>query len=312
MDYTVPMRVITSVDVLRQACDGARRDRPSALSQGGGGGAREAVGLVPTMGALHEGHATLVRAAKERTPFVVVTVFVNPTQFGPNEDLAKYPRTLEADVALATDAGASLVFAPPASEMYPPGDETRVRVPSTASALCGEFRPTHFEGVATVVTKLLAMTGPCTALFGRKDYQQLQVIRRLVRDLFLPVDVVGVPTVREPDGVALSSRNRYLSATQRVAARHIPEALSMAHAAHRAGERSVAALTSLVRDHVAKIADSVDYVTLAEPFSVAPLDAAASAPDVAVLALALKLGAARLIDNVVLGEDAAPIPGYAP
>lgn len=264
------------------------------------------------MGALHEGHATLVRAARAATRVVVATVFVNPTQFGPSEDLAKYPRTLDADVALAEEAGAALVFAPPVEEMYPPGDETRVRVPSTARALCGEFRPTHFEGVATVVTKLLAMTGPCTAFFGRKDYQQLQVIRRLVRDLFLAVDVVGVPTVREPDGVALSSRNRYLTVTQRESARRIPEGLSLAHAAHLAGERRVSVLTSLVRDHVARVADSVDYVTLADPASVVPFADDAAAPDVAVLAVALRLGAARLIDNVVLGEDRAPIPGYAP
>ena len=223
------MEIVRLPDDMRRACDRARA-----------GGAR--VGLVPTMGALHDGHARLIRAARERCDFVVTTVFVNPTQFGPHEDYAKYPRTLEADADLAAAAGASLVFAPEVAAMYPPGDETRVRVGETAAALCGRHRPGHFEGVTTIVAKLFAIAGPTVAFFGRKDYQQLQVIRRMTTDLFLPVEIVGVPTVREADGVALSSRNRYLSPEARAAARAIPDGLTRAARAFARGERRAGAV----------------------------------------------------------------------
>lgn len=258
------------------------------------------------MGALHEGHATLVREARRRADFVVVSVFVNPTQFGPNEDLARYPRTFDADVALAEACGATAVFAPEARAMYPEGDETRVRVPATSKHLCGEFRPVHFEGVATVVTKLLALTGRCVATFGRKDYQQLQVVVRLVRDLFLPVEIVGVPTVREPDGLAMSSRNRYLDETARARARHIPEALGLAVRAFEGGERSAGALRALVRRHLAQVTSEIDYVEVADPDRVEPFADDARTGDRALLAIAAHLGGARLIDNVVLGEEGAP------
>jgi pantoate--beta-alanine ligase len=271
----------------------------------------EVVGLVPTMGALHEGHATLVREAARRAKTVIVTIFVNPTQFGPNEDLAKYPRTLEADVALAEAAGATVAFAPEPSGMYPRGDETRVRVVKTASALCGEFRPTHFEGVATIVTKLFALAGPSVACFGKKDYQQLQVIRRLATDLFLPIEIVGVPTVREPDGLALSSRNRYLDAGARERARRIPEGLSAAHAAFVSGERRVSTLLAAVRARLEPVADSIDYVTLADADTVEPIASGGVVAERALIALAARIGGARLIDNVVLGEDPAPIPDFA-
>ncbi|NUQ75074.1 MAG: pantoate--beta-alanine ligase [Polyangiaceae bacterium] len=279
---------------LRRACDEARRK-----------GLR--VGLVPTMGALHAGHTALIHEAAKRADFVAVTVFVNPTQFGPNEDLAKYPRTLESDIEKSINAGAKGVFAPSAEAMYPPGDETRVRVPVTSDPLCGAHRPGHFEGVATIVTKLFALAGPCVAVFGRKDYQQLQVIKRLARDLFLPVDVVGMRTVREPDGLAISSRNAYLSQVERQQAVAIPRGLSAAVRAFQKGERDAGALRSMVRSHVEPIAKSIDYVDVADPDSLRVLGDGEKAGDRALVAVAVRTPSARLIDNVVLGEDPAPL-----
>ena len=279
----------------RRACDDARA---RGLS----------VGLVPTMGALHEGHAALIREARKHADFVAVSVFVNPTQFGPTEDLARYPRTLEKDAEMCAAAGASLVFAPTEGVMYPPGDETRVRVGATAAELCGAFRPGHFEGVATVVTKLFALAGACTAVFGRKDYQQLQVIKRFTADLFLPVTVIGLRTVREPDGLAMSSRNAYLSPEQRRAALAIPRGLTAAARAFAAGERSAGALTALARAEVAPIATSIDYVDAADPDALRVLGPSETVSDRALLALAIRLGGARLIDNMVLGEEPPPLP----
>lgn len=279
---------------LRRACDEARRK-----------GLR--VGLVPTMGALHAGHTALIHEAAKRADFVAVTVFVNPTQFGPNEDLAKYPRMLESDIEKSINAGAKGVFAPSAEAMYPPGDETRVRVPVTSDPLCGAHRPGHFEGVATIVTKLFALAGPCVAVFGRKDYQQLQVIKRLARDLFLPVDVVGMRTVREPDGLAMSSRNAYLSQVERQQAVAIPRGLSAAVRAFQKGERDAGALRSMVRSHVEPIAKSIDYVDVADPDSLRVLADGEKAGDRALVAVAVRTPSARLIDNVVLGEDPAPL-----
>jgi pantoate--beta-alanine ligase len=260
------------------------------------------------MGALHEGHVALVREARKHADFVAVSVFVNPTQFGPNEDLARYPRTLESDVAKVEAAGASAVFAPSEGGMYPPGDETRVRVGAVAADLCGAWRPGHFEGVATIVAKLFALAGPCTAVFGRKDYQQLQVIKRFTTDLFLPVTIVGLRTVREADGLAMSSRNAYLTPEQRAAALAIPRGLTAAARAFAAGERRAGALAALARAEVLPIATSIDYVSVADPDSVRALENAEIAGDRALLALAIRLGGARLIDNVVLGEEPAPLP----
>jgi pantoate--beta-alanine ligase len=281
-------------DELRQACEQARA-------------ARRRVGLVPTMGALHAGHLALVAEAKERADFVAVTIFVNPTQFGPNEDLARYPRTLERDLAACAEAGVSGVFAPEIAAMYPPGEETRVRVGATATPLCGAHRPGHFEGVATVVTKLFALAGPSVAVFGRKDYQQLQVIRRLATDLFLPIEIVGARTIREPDGVAMSSRNAYLPPEARRAARAIPLALSGACRAFARGERRASALAGPVRERLAEVSSSIDYIDLADPRSLALFGPDAAVGERALLAIAIRLGGARLIDNVVLGEDTAPI-----
>ncbi len=287
------MEIFATPDVARAACDAAR-------SKG------ERVGLVLTMGALHRGHGALVEEARRHAQFVVVSVFVNPTQFGPREDLARYPRTLDADVELARAHGADAVFAPRAGAMYPPGDETRVRPGGTAAALCGEHRPGHFEGVLTVVAKLFGLAGPCVAAFGRKDYQQLRVITRMVRDLFLPVEIVSVPTVREEDGLALSSRNRYLSVDDRARALAIPDGLGRAARAFQAGERRAGALRELARDRIAGAFDSIDYVTLADADTVTPLDDGEVVDERAVLAVAARLGSTRLIDNVVLGEDLPP------
>ena len=278
----------------RRACDDARA---RGLT----------VGLVPTMGALHEGHVALVREARKHADFVAVSVFVNPTQFGPNEDLARYPRTLEKDVEKVEAAGAAAVFAPSEGVMYPPGDETRVRVGPVAAGLCGAWRPGHFEGVATVVTKLFALAGPCTAVFGRKDYQQLQVIKRFTTDLFLPVTILGLRTVREASGLAMSSRNAYLTPEQRAAALAIPRGLTAAARAFAAGERRTGALAALARAEIEPIATSIDYVGVADPDSVRVLESSEIAGDRALIAVAIRLGGARLIDNMVLGEEPPPL-----
>jgi pantoate--beta-alanine ligase len=259
------------------------------------------------MGALHAGHVALIEEAKRRAGFVAVSVFVNPTQFGPNEDLARYPRTLDADVEKCSRAGAYVVFAPAADAMYPAGDETRVHVGATAAPLCGAHRPGHFEGVTTVVAKLFALTGACVAVFGRKDYQQLRVITRMATDLFFPVEVVGLRTVREADGLALSSRNAYLSAEQRAQALTIPRGLSAASAAFDAGERRAGVLSGLARQSVATVASSIEYVDVAHPDSLRVFSPDDRVPDRTLLALAIRIGTTRLIDNVVLGEDPAPV-----
>ncbi len=287
--------VYESPKAFQDACEKARRDGHS-------------VGFVPTMGALHAGHLALVAEARRRCSFVAVSIFVNPTQFGPGEDLARYPRTFERDLEGCARAGAACVFAPDAASMYPPGESTRVRVEGLTDSLCGPVRPGHFEGVATIVAKLFALAGPCVALFGRKDFQQLRVIERMARDLFFPVQVVGFPTVREPDGLAMSSRNAYLSPEDRRGAAQIPLALSHAVRAFQAGERSVARLVEPTRARIARISSSIDYVTVADPVSLVPLADHGTAGDRALLAIAARVGAARLIDNVVLGEDPAPCP----
>lgn len=275
-------------DEARAACDAARAR-----------GAR--VGLVPTMGALHDGHLALVREARKSADFVVCSIFVNPTQFGPNEDFSRYPRDLEGDMRKLAEA--DLVFAPEAGAMYPPGDETRVRVGALAAHLCGPHRPGHFEGVATVVTKLFAIAGPCTAVFGKKDYQQLAILRRVATDLFLPVTVVGHPIVREPDGLAMSSRNAYLSAEERARALALSRGLSAAARSFAAGERRAGALRATVLAEVHPAATSIDYVAVADADAVVPYDDAEDVGDRALVAVACRIGTTRLIDNVVLGED---------
>jgi pantoate--beta-alanine ligase len=284
--------VVDSPALLRAACDEARAR-----------GVR--VGFVPTMGALHAGHLALAVEARRRAGVVVVSIFVNPTQFGPNEDLSRYPRDLEGDLAKLASVGVDLVFAPPPGAMYPTGDETRVRVGATAAPLDGEHRPGHFEGVATVVTKLFGAVGPCVAVFGRKDYQQLLVVRRLVADLLLPVEIVGHPIVREADGLALSSRNAYLSADERSRALAIVRGLDAAARRFASGERGARGLESAVRASLEPAATSIDYVEARDADTLAPI--AGDIAGRAVLAVACRVGSTRLIDNVVLGEDPPPL-----
>ena len=289
---TLPMVVRT--------CAALRAELEKARSIG------HTVGFVPTMGALHRGHRHLIEHARRGAGYVLVSIFVNPTQFGPNEDLARYPRDVDGDIAQCAEAKVDLVFAPEPSEMYPPGDATRVRVGGLAAPLCGPFRPGHFEGVATVVAKLLALTSPCTAVFGRKDYQQLKIIERMACDLRFDVAIVGVTTVRDSDGLALSSRNLYLSPDERARARALPRALARAAAAYASGERRAGALEAVARTEVSPAMTDIDYVTVADPTTLAPYDGASRLPGPALLALAVRVGKTRLIDNMVLGEEAPP------
>jgi len=286
--------VFSSIAEFRGACDAVR-------------GRGERLGFVPTMGALHAGHLRLVEVARRHAERVAVSIFVNPTQFGPNEDFAKYPRTLERDVQLLAGAGAELVLAPSAEEMYPAGETTRVRVGRLGEHFCGPFRPGHFEGVATVVTKLFSIAGPCTAVFGRKDFQQLKIIERLARDLLLPITVVGEPTVRDADGLALSSRNAYLSAEERSRALAIPRALAGAAARFQAGVRNAGALIEPVRAALAAAGLRADYADIADPEGLFPFALDATVGERALVAVAAFCGTTRLIDNLVLGEDQAPM-----
>ena len=264
-------------------------------------------GLVPTMGALHAGHLSLVGEARARAAEVGVTIFVNPTQFGPNEDFARYPRTLERDLELCREAGVSHVFAPDALEMYPQGERTRVQVSGLTDALCGPHRPGHFDGVATIVSKLFAVAGECVAVFGRKDYQQLKVIERMTRDLLLPVEVVGFKTLRDADGLALSSRNAYLTPEERARALAIPRALSRAVTAFASGEQRAFALRGAALALLEQAGIRLDYATLADADELVPFSEQANIGARALFAIAGFVGKTRLIDNVVLGEDPAPI-----
>lgn len=258
------------------------------------------VGFVPTMGALHEGHAALIRAARADAGFVVVSIFVNPTQFGPNEDFARYPRTLEADQNLCADAGADCIFAPPAAEMYPEEQLAFVEVARLQDVLCGPVRPGHFRGVCTVVLKLFNVVQPDAAFFGAKDYQQAAIVRRMVRDLNVPVEVRVEPTVREPDGLAMSSRNRYLSADERSVAPRIFAALRATRDRARAGETDPARLEAGLAAEMAAIPGArVDYARVLDADTLRPLE---RLDRPAVAAVAVFLGGTRLIDNLVISD----------
>ena len=259
------------------------------------------VGLVPTMGFLHEGHLSLVEAAKAQCPTVVVSIFVNPTQFGPNEDFEDYPRDEDRDLDLLGDAGADIAFMPSVEEIYPPGDSTRVRVGGLSEVLEGDRRPGHFEGVATVVARLFLIVQPDRAYFGEKDAQQLAVLRRMAADMHFPVEVVGCTTVREPDGLARSSRNIYLTPDERAQAPVLHAGLRAAAAAFEDGERDASALRTLVRNRIAaEPLAEIDYISLADSETLAEIEGAVEPP--ALLSLAVRFGAARLIDNVTLGD----------
>jgi pantoate--beta-alanine ligase len=258
------------------------------------------VALVPTMGYLHEGHLRLVDEARRRADAVVMSVYVNPLQFGPNEDLARYPRDLARDRTLARARGVDALFAPADAVMYPPGSEIRVIPGPTADRWEGAARPGHFAGVLTVVAKLFHLVEPEVALFGRKDIQQAVLVRQMVRDLDWALEVVVVPTVREPDGLALSSRNAYLGPAERGQAVGLSAALGAAHQAFVAGERHAAALDMLVRGRIgAEPALTLEYLAIAEPRALTPVETVDAGT---VLALAARLGRTRLIDNIILGE----------
>ena len=255
------------------------------------------VGLVPTMGALHDGHLALVRAARDECATVVATIFVNPTQFGPGEDLERYPRSLPGDLALLEREGVDHVFTPSVEEMYPQGFTTTVHLDGPALPLEGAARPGHFDGVATVVAKLLLQSLPERAYFGRKDGQQTAVVRRLARDLDIPTEIVVVPTVREADGLAMSSRNAYLTPEGRAAAPVVFRALSAARDRFRAGQQDVAALEEAARRMIeASPLVSVEYVAGVDPDTMEPWSG--SGP--CMLAAAVRIGQVRLIDNVIL------------
>jgi pantoate--beta-alanine ligase len=257
------------------------------------------IGLVPTMGALHAGHASLIRAARTECGLVAVSIFVNPTQFGPNEDYSRYPRTFEADCALANAEGANVVFAPLVEELYPSGAATFVEVEGLSGRLDGASRPGHFRGVATVVSKLLIAAEADLAFFGQKDAAQVAVLRRMVADLLLPAKIVVCPIVREPDGLALSSRNVYLSATERPQALVLNRSVRQAERMVAMGERRAAMLIQEARRiFAAEPAARVDYIELVDWNTLLPVDTAAPGT---LFAVAAWVGATRLIDNTVVG-----------
>jgi pantoate--beta-alanine ligase len=267
---------------------------------------RGVVGLVPTMGALHRGHRALIERAARENDAALVSIFVNPTQFGPGEDYAAYPRGEAADIALAEAAGARAVYLPTVEDMYPEGttsEAARVAPGPLAERLEGATRPGHFSGVATVVTRLFAQASPERAYFGQKDFQQLRVIQAVVRDRALPVTIVPCPTVREPDGLALSSRNAYLSPAERERAAALSRALSDAQRAFESGERDADALRERVRA-IAQSAGELEYVSVADPLT---LEEQAGPVERAAILLACRVGRARLIDNILVGMQLADL-----
>lgn len=264
-------------------------------------GRGETIAFVPTMGFLHRGHAALMREARARADVVVVSVFVNPTQFGPGEDLAAYPRDLDRDRKLCEAEGVSHLFVPEVATIYPPGFCTSVRVVGLSEGLCGASRPGHFDGVATVVTKLFNMVQPDLAVFGEKDFQQLTIIRQMVADLDVPLEIIGVPTVRESDGLALSSRNRYLTSDERQRAPALYRALQRAQVRRRGGELDATVLTTEISQALAAAGFIVEYVQFVDFATLEPMD---TLDRPARLAVAARLGRTRLIDNVAVDPTA--------
>lgn len=284
------MREATRVDGVREAVAAARAT-----------GRR--IGLVPTMGYLHEGHLSLVRLARERDAYTVVSIFVNPTQFCPGEDYERYPRDIERDRSLVKAEGVELLFVPGVEEIYPSGFQTSVRVTEISRPLCGRARPGHFDGVALAVAKLLNIVRPDFSVFGKKDAQQALLIRRLARDLNLPGEIVLGPTVREPDGLALSSRNAYLGAAERKAAPALSRGLLAAEEAYQKGERSPERLVALVTTEIAQEPLlEPEYIEIVDRENLAPWE---DPQKPALLAAALRVGETRLIDNVFLGGTEA-------
>ncbi len=280
------MKTLQTVAAMRAASAEARRSGKS-------------IGFVPTMGALHDGHLSLVRAARERCDVVVASIFVNPTQFGPTEDFSKYPRTLESDSAQLARERVDLLFAPSTEEMYPPGATTFVNVEGLSERLDGKSRPGHFRGVTTIVNKLFHIVQPDLAFFGQKDAAQVAVIQKMVRDLGIPVEIVVCPIVREADGLAMSSRNAYLSADDRQRALVLQRALRGVEAAYQQGEGSIVALRQIAQEVFAHAPEVVvDYIEIVDAGTLEPRGTKATGGE--LVAVAAKVGATRLIDNIVL------------
>ncbi|HLO69150.1 MAG TPA: pantoate--beta-alanine ligase [Holophaga sp.] len=285
------MRIIRTIPELKVALKALRDSHKS-------------IGFVPTMGYLHEGHASLIRQSTARCDATVVSVFVNPTQFGPQEDLSRYPRDLERDQNLCLRLGVAILFMPEASEIYPTGFSTSISVGPIADVLCGEFRPGHFRGVATVVAKLFNLVQPDLAFFGQKDLQQCAIIRRVVKDLNLPVDILVAPTVREADGLAMSSRNAYLAPADRERALGVSRGLFKAEAAFREGERGAAVLEGIARREM-EAAGEIQYCRLVDLATLDPIGGTVTRS--AAMAAAVVVGGTRLIDNVLLAPSGDPV-----
>jgi len=282
------MEIVESITEMQELARTARR-------------AGRSIAFVPTMGYLHEGHGSLLHEGRRRGDLLVLSIFVNPTQFGVGEDFEAYPRDLARDRAVAEGAGVDVIFAPRAMEMYPSGYQTYVDVERLTLPLCGASRPGHFRGVTTVVSKLFNIVQPDVALFGTKDYQQLAVVRRMVADLNMPMEVVGMPIIREADGLALSSRNAYLSPAERQAALCLSRSIREAREIYRAGERDVATMRGRVAAIIAaEQSATVDYIEFRHGDT---LEEVAVADDRTLLALAVKIGTTRLIDNCLMGEE---------
>jgi pantoate--beta-alanine ligase len=276
------MEVVNTIAVMQEECEKLRL-------------AGRHIALVPTMGFFHEGHLELMRTARELSDIVAVSIFVNPTQFGPNEDFESYPRDMESDLAKAEERNVDLVFAPSVDEMYPADSQTKITVEKVTKHLCGLSRPGHFDGVTTVVAKLFNISKPHIAIFGEKDYQQLTVIRRMVKDLDMDIRIVGVPTLREPDGLAMSSRNSYLNSDERVSALSLNKSLDLAEELCKQGERELfkirKAMEAFILSHPHT---TIDYINICDSQTLEDLE---TIEKEALVALAVKVGKTRLIDN---------------
>jgi pantoate--beta-alanine ligase len=280
------MKLIETIDAMQKHCEALRLSGKT-------------IALVPTMGFFHEGHLELMRVGRRLTDILAISIFVNPTQFGPSEDFQSYPRDMEGDLAGAKEVGVDLVFAPSVEEMYPDGHQTKIAVERVTKHLCGLSRPGHFDGVTTVVAKLFNIAKPHLAIFGEKDYQQLTAVKRMVKDLDMDTQIIGVPTVREPDGLAMSSRNSYLNPEERESALCLKKSLDLAREMFSQGKKDV----QKMREAVEKLILShpfteIDYINICDPMSLEDVDRIEGE---ALLALAVKVGKARLIDNCLIG-----------
>jgi pantoate--beta-alanine ligase len=279
------MEIIKKIELMQELSDKWRRDG-------------RIISCVPTMGFLHQGHIELLRIGRDKGDRLIMTIFVNPTQFGPHEDYEKYPRDTEGDLNKARSAGVDVVFMPTVEEMYPDGFQSTVTVNTITQYLCGKSRPVHFAGVTIVVAKLFNITKPHLAIFGEKDYQQLAVIKQMVRDLNMDIDIIGLPTVRERDGLAMSSRNKYLSPEERLSALSLKKGLDLAKAMVKNGEKDSATIKNAVKELILTHPfTEIDYVTICDPAKLTDME---NVNGPSLLALAVKVGKARLIDNSII------------